>query len=306
MRNFTLLFVSDRTSRPRALSLTYPLVYLLVIAAFAFLSTFGFLLWSHYTKTVDVSVTTRLHAENLLLREKLTNYEQELGRLNSQMARWTELDASLRVLANLEPIDDDVRRLGVGGSLPVEPELRDLDPSVAEEVESFSSKLDQLTRQTDLQTTSFEQIKSHLEKTADLRDHTPSIRPCAGWLASGFGYRKDPFTGRRRFHDGIDITAPVGTPVSVTADGTIESIKYHRGGYGLTIVVNHGYGYKTVYAHLSLSKVKRYQKVKRGDAIGLVGNSGRSTGPHLHYEVQVTGKAGNPLTYIIPDDKHFH
>jgi murein DD-endopeptidase MepM/ murein hydrolase activator NlpD len=125
-------------------------------------------------------------------------------------------------------------------------------------------------------------------------------------LASGFGYRRDPFTRTRKFHDGIDITAPVGTPVRATADGTVESIQYYRNGYGLTLVVNHGYGYKTVYAHLSLSKVKRYQKVERGEVIALVGNSGRTTGPHLHYEVQITGKARNPLNYIIPDDKSFH
>jgi murein DD-endopeptidase MepM/ murein hydrolase activator NlpD len=288
------------------LSLSYPLVWLLAVAVVAFLSTFGFLLWNYYTQAVDTSVATGLHAENLLLREKLAGYEEKIDQLTSQMTRWVELDASLRVLANLEPIDDDVRRLGVGGNLPTEPELRDLDPPVAEEVESFSSRLDQLARQTELQTGSFEQIKSHLEKAADLRDHTPSIRPCAGWLASGFGYRRDPFTRGRKFHDGLDITAPVGTPVSATADGTVESIKYYRNGYGLTLVVNHGYGYKTVYAHLSLSKVKRYQKVKRGDVIALVGNSGRSTGPHLHYEVQVTGKSRNPLNYIIPDDKNFH
>jgi len=306
VKRLTLVLVTHGAGRARNWSISYPLVWLSVILFLAFLSVFGFFFRSYYTKTVDKYTLSRLRAENVLLRERLTAFERKLDQLSSTMMQLVESDTRLRVMANLETIDEDVRKLGVGGSLPNEEELREVNPAVAEEVESVSSNLDELIRQTELQFRSFQEIKSHLEKANDLRDHTPSIRPCAGWMVSGFGYRKDPFTRTRKFHEGLDIGAPVGTPVYATADGTVESIKYYTRGYGLTVVLDHGYGYKTVYAHLSISKVKRYQRVSRGEVIGLVGNSGKSTGPHLHYEVRVTGQARNPLTYIIPDEKYFH
>lgn len=306
MKKLTLVLLSHGASRPRNWSISYPLIWLSVVVLIGFLSVFGFFFTNYYTKTVDLSTLGRLSTENLLLRERLTDHERKLEQLSSKMAQLTEFDAKLRVMANLETIDEDVRKLGVGGNLPTEEKLRNLNPAVAERVESFSSRLDELVRHTELEFRSFEEIESHLGKTGDLRDHTPSIRPCAGWLVSGFGYRKDPFTGKRKFHEGIDFGAPIGTPIYATADGIVESIKYYSRGYGLTLVLDHGYGYKTVYAHLSISKVKKYQRVHRGEIIGLVGNSGRSTGPHLHYEVRVTGRARNPLIYIIPDDKYFH
>lgn len=305
MKKLTFLVISHGVSRSISLRISYPLVWLLVFAFIGFLSIFGFLFKSYYTKTVDLYTLRKLSTGNLVLQEKLSDYEKKLEQLSSKMEQLIEFDTQVRVLAGLEPIDEDIRKLGVGGHLPIEKELREMDPPVAEAVESFSSKLDKLMRHTELQVLSFDEIKSHLEKASHLRDHTPSIRPCAGWLVSGFGMRKDPFTGKRKFHEGIDIAAPVGTPVFVAADGVVESIKYYSRGYGLTVVINHGYGYKTVYAHLSLSKVKRYQRVRRGEVIGLLGRSGRTTGPHLHYEVRVTGKARNPLAYIIPDENYF-
>ncbi len=305
MKRLTLLVLTDGTKRPTSLSLSSPALAAVAAALVVFFVTFGFLLRSYYSKAVDQAGLNRLAAENLILRHRLETYDERLQELNVQMRRLVEFDTELRVIADLDLIDEDVRKLGVGGSFPTEDELRDLDPGVAEELEAFSSRLDRLTREVQLQALSFEQISGHMERSGDRRSHTPSIRPCAGWFVSGFGMRRDPFTGRMKFHDGLDIGASVGTPVHVTADGVVESIKYYSRGYGRTITINHGYGYKTVYAHLSLSKVKRYQRVQRGDVIGLVGNSGRSTGPHLHYEVQVLGKPTDPFKYIIPDEKYY-
>jgi len=300
-----LIVLPSRTAEPKRLAIPYPVIWLSLLVSVGFLSVFGFLFESYYGERMNQSALQRLKAENLLLHDRLRKYEVRLDGLGEKIDELATFDTELRVIADLDPIDEDIRKLGVGGSLPVDEELRTLNPPLAEKVESFSSRLDRVARQTHLQTLSFEKIESHLEKSADLRNHTPSIRPCRGWLCSGFGYRKDPFTGRRKFHDGIDIAAPIGTPVYATADGIVESIKYYNGGYGLTIVVDHGYGYKTVYAHLSLSKVQRRQRVMRGDVIGLVGRSGRTTGSHLHYEVRITGDARNPLTYIVPDEDYF-
>ncbi len=305
MKKLTFFVLPRGAGRPISLSVSYPILWIVVVAFAFFLSIFGVLLRSQYTTTMDTYALHKSRTENELLREKLSSYEMKLEQLNSKMEQLIEFDTKLRVLADLEPIDEDIRKLGIGGNLPIEKELRDLNSPLADEVESFSSELDELLRHTELQALSFEKINSHLDKTADLRNHTPSIRPCAGWFVSGFGYRKDPFTRKRKFHDGIDIGAPVGTPVLATADGIVKNVKYYSKGYGRTVTIDHGYGYETVYAHLSLSKVKKYQRVERGDVIALVGNSGRSTGPHLHYEVRVVGKTRNPLTYIIPDENYF-
>ncbi len=122
--------------------------------------------------------------------------------------------------------------------------------------------------------------------------------PTRGWTSSRFGYRASPFTGKREFHKGIDISARMGSPVVATADGMVAFSGLDRG-YGRTIVLKHGYGLKTRYAHLKRILVKKGQFVKRGEIIGLVGNSGRSTGSHLHYEVHLNGVPVNPMKYII-------
>jgi murein DD-endopeptidase MepM/ murein hydrolase activator NlpD len=133
----------------------------------------------------------------------------------------------------------------------------------------------------------------------ETRDSMPSIRPCdIGWLSSRYGKRRDPFTGRQAFHRGIDFSLPVGTPVRVTAAGTVIVVEKQRG-LGRVVKVDHGNGLVTVYAHLQEAAVSVGQDVARGDVIARSGNSGRSTAPHLHYEVRVAGRSVNPLTYIL-------
>ncbi|MCK4427176.1 MAG: M23 family metallopeptidase, partial [candidate division Zixibacteria bacterium] len=128
--------------------------------------------------------------------------------------------------------------------------------------------------------------------------HTPSIRPSAGYLSRGFGIKIDPFTGRKQPHLGIDLATDIGTPVYATAEGRVSFVGRDRG-LGRMIRINHLFGYTTVYAHLSQVKVKRGEHVKRGEVIGAVGNTGYSTGPHLHYEVRFRGQPKNPLNYIL-------
>lgn len=133
---------------------------------------------------------------------------------------------------------------------------------------------------------------------AALRASMPAISPCAsGWPSSAFGYRSDPFTGRRAFHRGLDISLPTGSPVRATADGVIVAVE-KQPGLGLLVKVDHGQGLSTVYAHLDRTLVRRGDTVRRGDAIALSGSSGRSTGPHLHYEVRLHGRAVNPRSYL--------
>ena len=127
--------------------------------------------------------------------------------------------------------------------------------------------------------------------------HVPSIRPTQGYITSGFGWRRHPITGKREFHKGYDIANRPYTPVFATADGTVASTR-RFGGYGLTIDIDHGYGFTTRYAHLARMYVKKWQKVKRGEKIGAMGSTGFVTGTHLHYEVRVLGRAVNPMDYF--------
>ncbi|MBW1645931.1 MAG: M23 family metallopeptidase [Deltaproteobacteria bacterium] len=141
-------------------------------------------------------------------------------------------------------------------------------------------------------------LQDYLQKKQTVLNFTPSIMPVRGWISSRYGYRVSPFTGRREFHKGVDIVNRRGTPVVATADGRVKFAGYN-GGYGRMVVIDHGIGLATKYGHLSKIYVKIGDRVVRGQKIGLVGNSGRSTGPHLHYEVVVNGQSVNPVNYFV-------
>jgi murein DD-endopeptidase MepM/ murein hydrolase activator NlpD len=143
-----------------------------------------------------------------------------------------------------------------------------------------------------------DEVESSLQTRSLVFSATPSLAPVTGLMTDGFGRRRDPFTGRRAFHRGLDISARRGTPVVAPADGVVV-YSGRNGGLGKMVRVSHGFGYTTVYGHLDSIDVEVGDEIQRGDAIGTLGNSGRSTGPHLHYEVHVDGKAVNPLYYFL-------
>ena len=138
-----------------------------------------------------------------------------------------------------------------------------------------------------------------MESQASLLSSTPSIWPVKGFISSGFGPRRSPFTGRLSMHKGIDIAGPDGTPIVATADGIVIRSEFNKYGFGNLIVINHGYGFSTKYGHLQKLTVKVGDRVKRGQVIAYRGNTGRSTGTHLHYEVNINNVPINPLNYIV-------
>jgi septal ring factor EnvC (AmiA/AmiB activator) len=248
---------------------------------------------------VDRGRLAALEAENSILRRKMNGVVSELDTLKKRMEEITELDTKLRVLTGLDLIHPDLRSPGLGGaqdSLLIE--LKSLEAYSYQAAQKIDNRLDRLLAEARLQKESYKEIRDWLERQTHLRDHTPSIWPCQGWFVSGFGYRIDPFTRKLKMHEGIDIGGPVGTPIVATADGRVKSAG-PRMGYGLTVEIDHGYGYSTIYAHCHLLEVKAGDLVRRGDGIALLGSTGRSTGPHLHYEVRVSGIPVNPLQYII-------
>ncbi|MBQ7162897.1 MAG: M23 family metallopeptidase [Bacteroidales bacterium] len=174
-------------------------------------------------------------------------------------------------------------------------------------VVNTSSQLDDLAHRVYIQSKSYDELADLVRNNEDRIAHLPAIQPVKNSVlrreASGYGWRTDPIYGDRRFHKGIDFSVPRGSEVFATADGTVSYIGYQRGGYGYLIIIDHGYGYETYYAHLTnnSAKVKVGQKVKRGDLIALSGHTGKSTAPHLHYEVRLHGNPNNPIYYFFID-----
>ena len=174
----------------------------------------------------------------------------------------------------------------------------------AELIKDLTIKTDLLDRQLYVQIKSFDELQQLARNNRDRIDHIPSIQPISSEnmkkMASGYGYRRDPIYGTGRFHEGLDFAADTGTPVYATADGKVVHADW-QSGYGNLLEIDHGYGYVTRYAHLSKFKVKEGDEVKRGDLIAETGNTGKSTGPHLHYEVRYRNSPQNPINYYFMD-----
>ena len=174
---------------------------------------------------------------------------------------------------------------------------------INKELATLELDVEKLSREVNLELNSYSSIYEKVQEDIRRIAMIPSIRPVEeGYLNSTFGYRNDPIDNVKRFHQGQDITVKTGTPIYAPADGIVKRA-YYAGGFGNHIKLQHGAGYTTLYAHLSKIKVKHGQKVKRGDIIGLTGNTGRSTAPHLHYEIHHNGKPQNPLDYFFSDAK---
>ncbi len=278
---------------------------LIVIAAFVLLVTTSVVMLVKYSSHMrDAHLLAELENENAALRARIQTFQYEMDELEKRMGANFELQNRARMLAGLDPIDSQVWQVGVGGPEPLmleSPGMTDSDIILS----NLDDDLERMVRQSKLQLDSYDEILDVLEQEKKVRDCTPSIRPLrGGYLSSRFGRRMDPFTGRISHHTGVDYRARSGSSVMSTADGVVTMAK-KNGSFGLMVEVNHGFGFKTRYAHLSKMLVRRGNRVKRGEIIGLVGNSGRSTGSHLHYEVVFKKAHRDPLHYIIPVGVYF-
>ena len=226
--------------------------------------------------------------------------QSRLKELDQQIIDIEEKDKAVRTYAGMPEVDKDIRKLGIGGVTLKKPNVLDnLAPAVSKEISQLHLDIEKLSRQVNFELVSYEKIYDRVKGDIDRIRHIPSIRPVnGGFLNSSFGYRQDPIDDIRRFHQGQDITVPTGTPIFAPADGVVKRA-YYIGGFGNHIKLKHSSGYSTTYAHLSKIFVRHGQKIKRGDIIGETGNTGRSTAPHLHYEVHYRGTPKNPLDYFF-------
>lgn len=251
---------------------------------------------------IDLPREKRLRDENTRLNNELTELNRRLDGSISVMEAIANRDNSFyRVLMQADPISDAQRYAGLEAA-NASKQLKSL--SDADLAATIADKMNMLDQQLYYQIKSFDELKQLASQQEDRIAHIPSIQPVSELdlkqMASGYGYRVDPVYGTSKFHEGMDFSAAPGTPVYATGNGVVTDAGWNSG-YGNSIDINHGYDYLTRYAHLSKILVKQGQEVKRGDLIGLVGNTGKSTGPHLHYEVRYKGAPQNPVKYYFHD-----
>ncbi|TRX52372.1 M23 family metallopeptidase [Fulvivirga sp. M361] len=233
------------------------------------------------------------------------NLEKEVAQLKSVVQALEKRDDDIyRVVLGAEPYDASIRDAGIGGVERYE-DIKNKKIDHKEEILTLSKEVDKLRRKMYIQSTSYDEIVNLAEDKAKMYAAIPAIQPISNEelirLASGFGKRIHPVYKVKKFHSGIDFSAPIGTPIYATADGTVTKVKSRFSGYGKLVEIDHGFGYKTRYAHMHDFEVRERQNVKRGQIIGYVGNTGLSTAPHLHYEVILNNKKINPVHYFFND-----
>ena len=268
-----------------------------------FFLIFAFIIIDYFNVKSTALMVKKLKATNKEQAQKIVMLEDTMKELNQKLSKFEEYKRKLNIIAGLEsPLA--LTEVGQG----------DITPSVNTKINANNIVKQQksaLTKSTN-EITKIKNKASKIEENLDflykyfkeqqkILASTPSIWPTKGILTSGFNWRIDPFTGLREFHQGLDIATQLGNPVVATADGIVVESNSKKD-YGNYVIILHNYGYKTIYAHLKKRLVKVGQKVKRGDVIGLVGSTGKSTAPHLHYEVRVHNKPVNPLNYILEND----
>lgn len=240
--------------------------------------------WAHFSKKVNPVEIARLKRENEQLRSTNNSFGSSLKKLQEQLTESEERTRQLAIVAGVESLESGVEA-GIGGSPIEEVETSDL-PELASRAAQIEGALDQ--------------VEARLDEQVRWISSTPAITPVKGIFTSAYGYRSDPMTHGRGIHQGVDIAAPPGQPVQASADGVVIQAG-PLGALGQAVFVAHGFGVTTRYGHLSRIDVRPGQRVKRGDVVGRVGSTGRSTGYHLHYEVRVDGQPVNPLAYILDD-----
>jgi len=289
------MLIPGSREKTRQFSISYAFI-IVCAAVIAFLFVADIFLSASFIKSQSAAAQIEtLKAENEILAKKYEDLQGRIDEINSIYSDLVEKEIVIRNIFNLPEISLDERQLGIGG--PDNSDIENLTPNVKQMFDT-ENDVDALLRLAKFENEKFEEVYGVLAEKRSILDHTPSIMPTRGYRTRGFGMKLDPFTGYKQFHAGIDIGNKTGTPIYATADGVVKFTGV-SGGMGRLIKINHGYGYETRYGHLSKIKVKRGQKVRRGDLIGLMGSTGYSTGPHLHYEVVKNGKRINPLEYIL-------
>jgi murein DD-endopeptidase MepM/ murein hydrolase activator NlpD len=299
---YTLIVVPDGESKVKRFRVERKLLVQLLTGACT-MAVLSLIASVHYFIVArDAAENRILRDENLTLKTQLRAIRERIDHIGSTLDRVERFDQKLRAMTLL---NDPQRNLAMG---PVEPGMTPAATADNQFVRSktmespgvLTSRLDKLTAEAVRQEQSLQELQSYFQDQKSLLASTPSTWPARGWVTSDFGQRLDPYTADRVMHAGLDIAAPHGREVRAPSDGVVIFAGL-EGGYGNVLVIDHGYGIKTRYGHLSQISVKAGERIRRGQSVASIGNTGRSTGPHLHYEVRVNGIPQNPRKFILED-----
>ena len=288
----TLRFERVRLSRSQRIRNI--LVFGLGLIALAVVLRYGF---ERYYPTPRQLIYERenhqLRSDYMALNANLQQVDYQLSELRNRDDRF------YRSILSLEPVPASIREAGTGGSEPYA-QLRNIrEPGLVKDV---SQRIDKISSRVQIQSSSLENVYQEAVNNQRFLACKPSIHPISSadpcWMTSSYGYRNDPFTRKRTAHHGIDVAGPYGLNIHVTGGGTVIAAYYNRHGYGKEVLVDHGFGYVSRYAHLQEIMVKPGQELKRGEVLGTLGSTGRSTGPHLHYEIRKAGRPVNPMYFF--------
>lgn len=315
-KKISFLILTDDTETPIRLVVSQKLLFLSGIGlVFSLVLILAFIV-DYSSLFVDSLEKDRVLTENLELKKQLTLVDSKLSALDLNLSRSQSFIAKLKLITNTDNPEQELMLSQANPELINEDtsqisDLADIKERQNKNAQFFESRsqrdyltlavrIDKSIKNTELQEQSMTELWQLLSDRQAQLSSTPSVKPAQGWISSVFGYRPNPFSGRTVLHAGMDIAANVGTPIIATASGVVVSAGYDEG-YGRVIDIDHGFGLTTRYAHCSQVFVKIGQRVNRFDVIGSVGNTGRSTGAHLHYEVRVNGVPRNPLLYVLDD-----
>jgi murein DD-endopeptidase MepM/ murein hydrolase activator NlpD len=303
-KRIKLIYFSLKGSEINYIELSWKKVFVLASALLIFLFIFVGSMIGLFTNYYHNFRIESLDSVNKTLRTQLLEMKEKVVRVQTKMEELEEKDDEERMIAGLDKIDKDMRSVGVGGSdFNYSEELALFSNEAREDISSTQSLIDQLERRVRLLEESQTAIAKKFRENAKNLAHTPSIRPVReGRISDTFGMRLDPFVEKVKMHYGLDIAARTGVAVVSAAAGTVLKVKKHytpNKGYGKEVLIDHGNGIRTRYAHLNKIYVRPGQKVKRWDRIASVGRTGRATGPHLHYEVIINNRQVNPINYFL-------
>jgi murein DD-endopeptidase MepM/ murein hydrolase activator NlpD len=308
-KKYTVMIVPDRSSSVRRLRVAESTILgaVSVLAVIFIIFLVGSV--RYYYVSDQLNENNVLRQQNTELKKQLVQVNEKVAGVQNLLDRVQRFDTKLRAITQLHdpkrhlalgPFDIRSSESGLEEIGAVDPLVKAIGENPQRSIALLGQHLDDITKQAEKLEGNLRQLETFMVGQKTRLSSTPSIWPARGWLTSGFGVRMDPYTGKPTMHSGIDVANQPGAQVLATANGVIAFCG-NSGGFGLEVVIDHGFGLRTRYGHLSDAQVRLGDHVERGEAVGKIGNSGRSTGPHLHYEVEVNGLNEDPKNYILED-----
>ena len=300
-KRFTFLIIPEGTERTKRLTISFSVIKMVGMFLMVFVGIFGFLFYEFLHQQYQGHELFRTRKLLMEQNNQIMDFANKIHTLQTKLESLQQFDMKIRILANIEnPASEKETTYSIGGpsvdtqGYPIP--LTGVSKGML--VKKMEMDINDLLSKTSIEEKSLQEVYEGILDKKDLLLATPSIWPVRGFITSGFGWRINPITGGKEFHEGVDIATQLGNPIKSPANGIVTYTGWESG-YGNTIIIDHGYGITTLYGHLSRIDVKTGEMIKRGQVIGNIGDTGFSTGPHLHYQVMINGIPVNPMRYLV-------